>query len=255
MSAVPGFRLGHSGAVRNRSSRILSAACGTAAVSLVSAATKDLSGLDNAGAFAARGGRVALGNRGQVVTPILPFTSRTVSESTSYRLRHQIRDGCPMDKRRAEGMIRFALIFNVVALLISVGVTLWSQMGTLYPVSMADWNMHLFLPWLFPGRLGLPLLVALLALIMVMALWRSRVAAVLLLVVYELNRILSLILLYGSSGTYRAIWKVVALIWLVGFAPGIVGTFAYHRPNSGKKLTLVALLVIIGAGALLVTAA
>lgn len=51
------------------------------------------------------------------------------------------------------------------------------------------------------------------------------------------------------------------MAWLVGFAPGIVGTYAHHRPDAaGTKRRLqswpilVALLLVIGVGVAIATA-
>lgn len=176
-----------------------------------------------------------------------------------HSLLRKMGGGCDMDKRRAQGLIKFALVYNIVAVLISAGVIVWTQIPTLYPAVLVDWCVYFFMPF---GPLGVALVAVLVFLIVFMAYRRSRVAAVLLLLMYGLDRLYILILLYGFSDTYRATWKVVSMVWLMGFAPGIVGTFAFHRPDvpgTKRRLTslpiVVALLLVVGVGVAIATAA
>lgn len=133
-----------------------------------------------------------------------------------------------MDQARAQRLIMFTVWFNTVA----AGVALAGGWLT----GLVGFDIHLFLPWLIAGYVALPMLVILGALTYL--LWRkSRTAAILLLVLYLLNRFFTLIWLYVYPPAFIIAWAVVALAWVAGFVPGIVGTFAWHRAQKRGAAT------------------
>lgn len=128
--------------------------------------------------------------------------------------------GSLAELERANAAIKFTVAFSAAAAIVSAAAP--------YLSTVVGFDVHLFMPWLFPGRLALPLLAAL-ALLTFGLLRRSRVCAVLLLVLYALGKALTLMWLHDRSAAFIAVWGLLALVWVFGLRPGVVGAFSYHR--------------------------
>ena len=127
-----------------------------------------------------------------------------------------------MNRPQALKQIRLALIFNGVAILAS---PIAPELGEAVGVKLA----YLYVPWLFPGVLSAPGMLVVALLTAGLAL-KSRVAAVLLFVLFILSRffvgVFTLGYLTALSGVF---WACVTLVWTYFFTAGIRGTLAFHR--------------------------
>ena len=133
-----------------------------------------------------------------------------------------------MDLARAEKNIRLGWILSALTLVVSVIPMIYLMIAEVVTGEPVEIQLHLFVPWLLPGILGYPVVIAV-ALLTVSVWRRSRAGAVALLVMYVLGKVVTFPWLYGFSTTLQTWWVVVALLWVPVFIPGIRGTFAYHR--------------------------
>ena len=93
---------------------------------------------------------------------------------------------------------------------------------------LIHFDLHLLLPWLFPGRFGI--LEFGIVVILTYFLYRKKLAAaILLFVVYILDRGFTLIWLYVKEPLFIALWAALTLIWGAVFFMGIRGTVLHHR--------------------------
>jgi hypothetical protein len=125
-----------------------------------------------------------------------------------------------MDINQAGKNIRRAWILSAIAIpAFIVSFPLGDRIGV---------NLYLFMPWLFPGALGLPLL--LIVSILTFTVYRkSRIGAVLLFIVYVLNKAFAYVWLYIFPTAFIIVWLLISLIWGFIFLQGLRGTFAYHK--------------------------
>lgn len=139
--------------------------------------------------------------------------------------------------QRIRTLLRFALWFNVVGLVLAFA-------GPLLPPAFG-----LVVPWVPSGTFGWPLLALVAILTGAVAYWRSRVAAVLLLLSYVADRAFLFGWLYGGG---LSLWLSISLVWALAFVPGVVGAFGQHRlPERRPRPRMPSLIV---AGAMLVLA-
>lgn len=130
-----------------------------------------------------------------------------------------------MDLKQAETSIKAAWLLSAIAIPAFIAAAILAR--------FTEANLHLFAPWLFPGILGLPELVIVIVLT-VMVRKKNRLASILLLVVYVLDRGFTFLWLYVFDTVVRVIWLGVTLIWGLVFVQGIRGTYAYHRLEGTK---------------------
>jgi len=128
-----------------------------------------------------------------------------------------------MDINQAEKKIRRAWILSAIAV-------------PAFFVSLSiPRNVHLFMPWLFPGAMGLPLL--LIVSVLTYTVYRkSRIGAVSLFIVYVLNKAFTYVWLYIFSTAFIIVWLLISLIWGFIFLQGLRGTFAYHRLRGAEVI-------------------
>ncbi|MDI6801427.1 MAG: hypothetical protein QMD01_05165 [Thermodesulfovibrionales bacterium] len=125
-----------------------------------------------------------------------------------------------MDINQAEKNIKRAWLLSAIAIPAFI--------ASIYLSNIIKINLYLFMPWLFPGIFMLPELV-IVSVLTFMVRKKNRVAAVLLLGVYILDRGFTYLWLYVFGTVFIIIWLCVTLIWGLIFIQGIRGTFAYHR--------------------------
>ncbi len=125
-----------------------------------------------------------------------------------------------MDLKQAEIKIKRAWLLSAIAI---PGVFV-----SIFLSNLTDISIYLLMPWLFPGILGLPELV-MVTILTFMLHRKSRVAAVLLFLVFILDKGFTYIWLHHFSQTFIIIWLCITLIWGIIFVQGIMGTFVYHH--------------------------
>ena len=125
-----------------------------------------------------------------------------------------------MDIKQAERNIRIAWIVSAIFIPVPF---LFHSLG-----KVIKSDLHLFMPWLFPGIIGLPEL-AIVSVLTFLVYRKSRIAALSLFVLYFLDRGFTYVFLYVFGTVFIIIWLCITVIWGLIFIQGIRGTFAYHR--------------------------
>lgn len=138
-----------------------------------------------------------------------------------------------MDLKQAERNIRIVSLFSFISIPVSYFI---------YWMPWTDFHLYRFLPWEFEGlKTGYAEdwwpLVLVIILTEFVYFNRSRVAAILLLVVYSFLQIYSYLFVSGlwwlfsitPTPTFKIIWFCFILIYGLIFIQGIRGTFVYHR--------------------------
>jgi hypothetical protein len=87
---------------------------------------------------------------------------------------------------------------------------------------------HLIGFWLLPSALFLPEL-GLIIILTVLVAYHNRVASILLLALFVIDRMFTFIWLYIFPTTFILMWSGVTLVLGFFLVQGIRGTFAYHR--------------------------
>ena len=127
-----------------------------------------------------------------------------------------------MNRPQARKQIRLALIFNAVAIPVSL---IAPELGEAVGVKLA----YLYMPWLFPGALAAPGMLTIGLLTAGLAL-KSRVAAVFLLVLFLMSRLFVGVFTLGYlTALSGLLWACITLVWTYFFVVGIRGTFAFRR--------------------------
>lgn len=135
-----------------------------------------------------------------------------------------------MDLKQAERNIRIVSLFCFIS--IPASYFFFHLSCIEFPLSL-----YLFMPWLFPGleasaEAWWPLVIVII-LTNFVYFNRSRVAAILLLVVHILFRILIFALMslpfLSETLIFMIIWHCINLIWGLLLIQGIRATFVYHR--------------------------
>ncbi len=137
-----------------------------------------------------------------------------------------------MDINRAKRNITRAWLFSVIAI----------------PASFVANNTRLFMPWdigwFMPWDIDLPAVsdfkfhasqaiqsvgsLLIILFLTFLAYKKSRAGAILLFILYVLNKAFTFIWLYIFSTAFIIIWLRISLLWGFIFFQGIRGTFAYH---------------------------
>ena len=126
-----------------------------------------------------------------------------------------------MDLNQANRNITRAWVLSAIGILARVGFPFLGKIAK-------DLSLHLFTPWVCPGVLAL-FEVAVVSFLTFMVYRKSRIATLLLSVVYIFDRGFTFIWLYVFSTAFIIIWLFVTLLCGYIFFQGIRGTFAYHK--------------------------
>jgi hypothetical protein len=146
-----------------------------------------------------------------------------------------------MSKKWVRRFLGFALVFNIVAIALMVVVMFGG--GALLQAGFA----YLFVPWLPMGTFSLPLLAVAIVLSVGVSLWRSRVSAVLLLVVYLASKLLLAPWMYVLGPAGLTLWFTFAVVWALCIATGVIGTIGYYRLPSAERTPRSRGATIVGA--------
>lgn len=139
-----------------------------------------------------------------------------------------------MNLETANRNIKYVWMLSAIGTIVAVGF----HLGLNFSSSAIDnivgrYFIQSFIPWLFPGRSLLPASVIVSALTYLVY-RKSRLAVILLFVVYFYERALMLLFLHDLPKPYIVVWFIFTIIWGLFFIQGIRGTFAYKRI---KKMT------------------
>jgi hypothetical protein len=135
-----------------------------------------------------------------------------------------------MNRHQAQKQIRLALIFNGIAIPVSM---IAPELGDAIGLKLA----YLYMPWLFPGVLAAPGMLVVALLTAGLAL-NNRVAAVVLLVLFVISRFFVGVFTLGYLTPFSAVlWVFITLVWMYLFVVGIRGTFALHRAGHSQTGT------------------
>lgn len=129
-----------------------------------------------------------------------------------------------MNRKQAEAWITCAWLLSAIGIVLGMAIRLHIPVVT----QLLGHGIHLYLPWLFPGRLAFPLTVVLSILTMLLAA-RSRVAALLILCLYLLLKGFVLMWLHDFTPLAILLWLVVALACGLIFVQAVRATFAWQR--------------------------
>ena len=93
---------------------------------------------------------------------------------------------------------------------------------------------YLFLPWIFPGVLAIPLYL-IVGTLTYLLYRRSRAAATLIFAIYLSTKWFVFYFLHQLTPLGNVAWLAFTVLWAVIFGMAILGTFAWHRLSSGGQ--------------------
>jgi len=119
---------------------------------------------------------------------------------------------------------------NITALVSVLGIPAFYLAA--YSNELIRYNQHFFMPWLFPGNLGLPIII-IVVLLSIAVFNKSRTGAIVLIAFYIITKAISYLFFIAIDEWFDTVWQLIFLffflLWAYIFYQGVVGTYAYHK--------------------------